>query len=122
MVKAIYGFARAHKRAIMMALLVAGVAALSFAQAKGKVDTGKMDDTVYKIVDFFNGGWVKGVCCIALIAECLGLLVMGGQNPQIFKKFLPFIVGTVLFMCAGKIVTIIWGSQDTAFSDELNNN
>lgn len=82
--------------------------------------TNEMDNTVFNIVNFFNGGWVKGVCCVALIGECLGLLAMGGQNPQIFKKFLPFIVGTVLFMCAGKIVSVIWNSNQMDFANDLS--
>lgn len=80
----------------------------------------KMNETVNNIVDFFSSGWVKGICCICLIGECLGLLFAGGQNPQIFKKFLPFIIGTVLFMCAGKIVTLVFSGFDgTTFSTDL---
>jgi len=113
---------RKHKKVsvlILMVLLVVGSVAAD-------VDTKSMDDTVNNIVDFFNGAWVKGICCVALIGECLGLIFAGGQNPQIFKKFLPLIAGTVLFMCAGKIVTIIFGTNKSNFSTDLtgmhNNN
>ena len=103
----------------LMVLLVGSVYA-------NNVDTSTMDGTVNNIVDFFNGAWVKGICCVALIGECLGLIFAGGQNPQIFKKFLPLIAGTVLFMCAGKIVTIIFGTNKSNFSTDLtgmhNNN
>ncbi len=78
----------------------------------------EMTAQVNKIVNFFSSGWVKGICCILLIGECLGLLFAGGQNPQIFKKFLPFIIGTVLFMCAGKIINVIWG-EGTDFGKDL---
>lgn len=78
-----------------------------------------MAETVGKVADFFGSGWVKGICCICLIGECLGLLFAGGQNPQIFKKFLPFIIGTVLFMCAGKIVNLIFGDSTISFSTSL---
>ena len=75
--------------------------------------------TAFNHVNFFGNGWVKGIACIMLIGECLGLLVAGGQNPQIFKKFLPFIIGTVLFMCAGKIVTLVFGNSTIDFSSDL---
>lgn len=107
-------FISRHKKLFLMFLFGFVMAAFTFA-----ADTKAMDDRIYKIVSFFNGGWVKGICCILLIGECLGLLFAGGQNPQIFKKFLPFIVGTVLFMCAGKIVNIIWGSDTTNFETDL---
>jgi len=114
---------RKHKKlsvSILMVLLVGSVFAAN------NVDTSTMDSTVNNIVDFFNGAWVKGICCVALIGECLGLIFAGGQNPQIFKKFLPLIAGTVLFMCAGKIVTIIFGTNKSNFSTDLtgmhNNN
>lgn len=55
--------------------------------------------------------WIKGFAALAFIAECIGLIFAGGQNPQMFKKFLPLLVGTVLFMCAGKIVDLVFGSS-----------
>lgn len=105
-----------HKKLFFFFVLSTVAVAATFAK---DVNTDAMDTRVNTIVDFFNGKWVKGICCILLIGECLGLLFAGGQNPQIFKKFLPFIVGTVLFMCAGKIVSIIWGTSDTKFSADL---
>lgn len=107
-----------NKKFILFLGLVALCASSIFAQDAG-VNTSDMDARMYKVVNFFNGGWVKALCCIMLIGECLGLLFAGGQNPQIFKKFLPFIIGTVLFMCAGKIVTIIWGTRDKTFEEDL---
>lgn len=106
-----------NKKFILFLGLVALCASSIFAQST--TVTSDMDARMYKVVNFFNGGWVKALCCIMLIGECLGLLFAGGQNPQIFKKFLPFIIGTVLFMCAGKIVTIIWGTQDKTFEQDL---
>ena len=108
-------FISRHKKLFLMFLFGFVMAAFTFAEVK----TDTMDDRIYNIVSYFNGGWVKGICCILLIGECLGLLFAGGQNPQIFKKFLPFIVGTVLFMCAGKIVNIIWGKDSSNFEKDL---
>lgn len=111
--KKLFGWCGKHKTVILAALLAAVSLSGAFAAgtSSGSGVTGEMNDRVFSIVGFFNNGWVKGVCALALIAECLGLLFAGGQNPQIFKKFLPVIAGTVLFMCAGKITTIIWGAN-----------
>lgn len=117
--KKLFGWCGKHKTVILAALLAAVSLSGAFAAGTSSGVAGEMDERVYNIVDFFNNGWVKGVCALALIAECLGLLFAGGQNPQIFKKFLPVIAGTVLFMCAGKITTIIWGTKDSDFSEDL---
>ena len=78
-----------------------------FADAKTEVTT-----IVNNLVGFFSSSWVKGIACIALIAEAIALIFAGGQNPQIFKKFLPLIAGTIIFMCAGKIVTLVFDDVD----------
>lgn len=111
----IFGFLSKHKKITTAAIMVFAACSFTFADAASEVNT-----TVGNIVNFFSNNWVKGIACIAFIAECLGLLFAGGQNPQIFKKFLPLIAGTVLFMCAGKIVTLVFGTSDLKFSDDLN--
>lgn len=73
----------------------------------------EMNNIVGNLVSFFESGWVKGIACIALIAEAIGLIFAGGQNPQIFKKFLPLIAGTVIFMCAGKIISLVFGANNS---------
>lgn len=109
-------FIARHKKLFFVCLLLVVACSFTFAGASASA----MEESVNNIVDFFSSGWVKGICCIMLIGECLGLLFAGGQNPQIFKKFLPFIIGTVLFMCAGKIVTLVFkGFSDTTFSTDL---
>lgn len=75
---------------------------------------GEVAEIVTNLVGFFSSNWVKGIACIALIAEAIALIFAGGQNPQIFKKFLPLIAGTIIFMCAGKIVTLVFDDVDFA--------
>ena len=105
-----------HKKAFLMAFFAVVMCSFTFAGAVEDMST-----SVNRIVDFFSSGWVKGIACIMLIGECLGLLFAGGQNPQIFKKFLPFIIGTILFMCAGKIITLVFGDfGDSQFSEDLS--
>lgn len=109
-------FLSKHKKVVLIAFFT--IVACSFTFAGNETATA-METTIGNIVNFFSSGWVKGIACIALIGECLGLLFAGGQNPQVFKKFLPLIIGTVLFMCAGKIITLIFGSSTINFSDDL---
>lgn len=112
-----FSFIGKHKKAFLVAFIA--LVSCSFTFATGSASD-EMSSTVGNIVNFFSSGWVKGIACIALIGECLGLLFAGGQNPQVFKKFLPLIIGTVLFMCAGKIVTLIFGSSTVDFNSDLN--
>ena len=112
----ILGFLGKRKKFTLIALFAFVLCSFSFADAASE-----MSGSINNIVNFFSAGWVKGIACIMLIGECLGLLFAGGQNPQIFKKFLPFIIGTVLFMCAGKIITLVFGNFGSSqFSDDLN--
>ena len=110
-----------HKKLVLTALFAAVMCSFTFAQNTAATDAASsMTTSVNNIVDFFSKGWVKGIACIMLIGECLGLLFAGGQNPQIFKKFLPFIIGTVLFMCAGKIITMVFKDfGSSTFSNDL---
>ena len=108
-----------HKKMVLTALFAVVMCSFSFA-ADSSNAASEMNSSINNIVDFFSSGWVKGIACIMLIGECLGLLFAGGQNPQIFKKFLPFIIGTVLFMCAGKIITLVFKNfGSTTFSEDL---
>ena len=98
-----------NKRAFMVLVLFVAATTSIFAQDA----TAEMNTIVGNLVSFFENGWVKGIACIALIAEAIGLIFAGGPNPQIFKKFLPLIAGTVIFMCAGKIITLVFGANST---------
>jgi type IV secretory pathway VirB2 component (pilin) len=62
-----------------------------------------VEERVSIILEFLSSPWVRGVCVIALIAECIGMITAGRQEPGMFKKFIPWIVGTVLFMSASAI-------------------
>jgi len=109
-------FISSHKKIFLMAFFAVVMCSFTFAGSASE----EMSKSINNIVDFFSSGWVKGIACIMLIGECLGLLFAGGQNPQIFKKFLPFIIGTALFMCAGKIITLVFGGfSETTFSQDL---
>lgn len=100
------------KLCMFLVLFVAVTSSMFAADAANEVN-----DIVGNLVNFFSNGWVKGIACIALIAEAIGLIFAGGQNPQVFKKFLPLIAGTIIFMCAGKIITLVFGSDPDFKSD-----
>ena len=107
-----------NKKIFFVMLLLVFCLSFTFADAASDINT-----TVYSIANFFGKGWVKGLACIALIAEAIGLIVGGGQNPQVFKKFLPLIAGTIIFMCAGKIINLVMGPSNTTtdYSTDLQN-
>lgn len=58
---------------------------------------------IQSIFDFFYSTWTKGLCCIFLIASAIGLWFGRSQNGGIFKVFVPMMIGTLLFMCAGAL-------------------
>ena len=66
-------------------------------------DTFGLNTKVQILVDLISSPWVKGIACIALIVECIGLITAGRQEPGMFKKFIPWIAGTIIFMAAGTI-------------------
>ena len=100
-----------NKKLCMFLVLFVAATASIFAQ---NTATAEMNNVVGNLVSFFENGWVKGIACI-------GLIFAGGQNPQIFKKFLPLIAGTVIFMCAGKIITLVFGANESQnFKQDLN--
>lgn len=104
-----------NKKLCMFLVLFVAATASMFAD---DAVANEVNDIVGNLVNFFSNGWVRGLACIALIAEAIGLIFAGGQNPQVFKKFLPLIAGTIIFMCAGKIITLVFGS-DPDFAADL---
>lgn len=63
-----------------------------------------MGITLNDLYAFFYSPWTKRLCCIFLIGECMGLWFFGEKYGNgIFKKFIPLIMGTVLFFGAATI-------------------
>jgi type IV secretory pathway VirB2 component (pilin) len=91
-----------------------------FAQAGGSSSTATaVEERVKKILEFLSSPWVKGICVIALIVECIGMITAGRQEPGMFKKFIPWIAGTVLFMSAGSITSMFVELDETKFDEVL---
>lgn len=79
-------------------------------------DTFGLDSKVKILVDLISSPWVKGIACIALIVECIGLITAGRQEPGMFKKFIPWIAGTIIFMAAGTITNKFLNVDNTTFN------
>jgi type IV secretory pathway VirB2 component (pilin) len=119
--KGAYGLAcrlAADKRLIVCCVLGFSLVQGVFAQTGGS--SFGVEERVKIIIDFLSSPWVKGICVIALIVECIGMITAGRQEPGMFKKFIPWIAGTVLFMSAGSITTMFIKPSDANLSDVLN--
>lgn len=64
-----------------------------------------LDNWGNKILGVFSSGWVKALACVALVVEAIGMIVSGqqGGGGAIIKKFGPWIIGTVILLCASGI-------------------
>jgi type IV secretory pathway VirB2 component (pilin) len=78
-----------------------------------------LNDKIGMVLQMLSSPWVKGIACIALIAECIGLITAGRQEPGMFKKFIPWIAGTILFMAAGTITSKFISIEEDTFNSAL---
>jgi len=107
---------RIGKRAFLVLLLLFVVAAFSFAAE----DPFGLDKKVSILVELVSSPWVKGIAFIALVVECIAMITAGRQEPGMFKKFVPWIIGTIVFMAAGTITKTFLSDMDaSATSKEL---
>lgn len=83
-------------------------------------DTFGLNSKVKILVDLISSPWVKGIACIALIVECIGLITAGRQEPGMFKKFIPWIAGTIIFMAAGTITNKFLNVDNTTFNKVMD--
>jgi type IV secretory pathway VirB2 component (pilin) len=103
------------KRVVLVVILFA----LCTFQAAAQDNSFGLDDKVGMVLQMLSSPWVKGIACIALIAECIGLITAGRQEPGMFKKFIPWIAGTILFMAAGTITSKFVNIETTTFNEAL---
>lgn len=105
---------RIGKRIIILAILF-----VVFTFTVSAEDTFGLDEKVGMVLQMLSSPWVKGIACIALIAECIGLITAGRQEPGMFKKFIPWIAGTILFMAAGTITSKFITIEDNTFNSAI---
>ena len=92
----------------------------SFAAAQS--DEFGVSTNIAMILEFLASPWVTGLACIALIIEAILLLTAGRSEPGMFKKFVPWIAGTIIFLSAGTITSKFIGeslSDTSRFTSEL---
>lgn len=91
-----------NKAFVMLCLISAVFVVPTFA---GDDTIGKLDEWSAKVLDIFASKWLKAVCLIALVLEALGVVVGGqqGGGGQLIKKFAPWMIGTVIMLCASSI-------------------
>jgi type IV secretory pathway VirB2 component (pilin) len=96
------------KRAVLVVILLA----LCTFQAAAQDNSFGLDDKVGMSFQMLSSPWGKGIACT-------GLITTGRQEPGMFKKFIPWIPGTILFMAAGTITSRFVNIETTAFNEAL---
>lgn len=109
-----------NKRFVMILVIAFVFTSAVFAQDSGSNDTFGLNSKVKILVDLISSPWVKGIACIALIVECIGLITAGRQEPGMFKKFIPWIAGTIIFMAAGTITNKFLNVNNSTFNSVMS--
>lgn len=101
LLKSLKGFVLS-KPFVMFALLSCVMISSTFA-ASDSIEV--LDSWSDKILDLLSSSWVKVLCLVALIIEAIGVVVSGqqGGGGQIIKRFAPWIIGTLILLCASGI-------------------
>ena len=91
------------KSFLMFALLSCVMISSIVAQTTDTISA--LDDWGENILSIFSSTWVKALACVALIIEAIGMIVAGqqGGGGAIIKKFAPWIIGTIILLCASGI-------------------
>lgn len=113
---------RDNKKLVSFLIMVLVCSAAIFAQSSdtSSSDTFGLNSKVKILVELLSSPWVKGIACIALIVECIGLITAGRQEPGMFKKFIPWIAGTIIFMAAGTITKKFLDVNSSTFSSVMS--
>ncbi len=100
------------KSFIMFAIVSCVAISSTFAQSSDTITT--LDSWGNKILSIFSSGWVKALACVALIVEAIGMIVSGqqGGGGAIIKKFAPWIIGTIILLCASGITSYFMGDLE----------
>lgn len=84
-----------HKNLLLLMVLSLFCCSGLFAE-----DTFGVATMMQTIVDFLTNKWVIGVFFIAFCVECILLMTAGRADGQAWKKFVPILAGTILFLAA----------------------
>lgn len=104
-----------NKKFVMMMFFAVVCISATFAET----DTFGLNSKVKILIDLISSPWVKGIAFIALVIECIGLITAGRQEPGMFKKFIPWIAGTIIFMAAGTITNKFLNLDNSTFNSVM---
>ena len=101
----------AHKVLFMLVFAAVFMCSGLFAQASGGEDFG-VASAMQTVIDFLTNKWVIGIFFVAFCVECILLMTAGRADGQAWKKFVPILAGTILFL-AGPSITKKFMKVDT---------
>lgn len=103
----------AHKVLFMLVFAAVFMCSGLFAQSSGSggEDFG-VASAMQTVIDFLTNKWVIGIFFVAFCVECILLMTAGRADGQAWKKFVPILAGTILFL-AGPSITKKFMKVDT---------
>jgi len=102
-----------QKKKIVLILCMIFLLCVSvFAQDK----IGKLDTWAQRIVNLLTATWLKAICIIALVGICVGMIVAGRNEPGLIKKFIPWLIGTIVLLSAADIVKYFFTDAEFTIS------
>lgn len=110
---------KVSKKTILMVLVGLIAMTATFADSNSS-DAFGLNTNVSMILELFSSPWVKGIACLALIIEAIGLITAGRSEPGMWKKFVPWIAGTIVFMAAATITGKFLNVSSNTFTNQLN--
>jgi type IV secretory pathway VirB2 component (pilin) len=108
--------------ALLLLLLVCGGFAAAQSTSTSNDNDFGLNSKVGILIDFLTSPWIKGIACIFLIVSCITLITQGRQEPELFKRFLPWIIGAILYMAAGTITSTFITTDSSAIKTDLGLN
>lgn len=101
----------AHKVLFMLVFAAVFMCSGLFAVDSGEEDFG-VASAMQTVIDFLTNKWVIGIFFVAFCVECILLMTAGRADGQAWKKFVPILAGTILFL-AGPSITKKFMKVDT---------
>lgn len=94
----------AHKVLFMLVFAAVFMCSGLFAENTTTTEDFGVASAMQTVIDFLTNKWVIGIFFVAFCVECILLMTAGRADGQAWKKFVPILAGTVLFL-AGPTIT-----------------
>lgn len=102
----------AHKVLFMLVFAAVFMCSGLFAAETGTGEDFGVASAMQTVIDFLTNKWVIGIFFVAFCVECILLMTAGRADGQAWKKFVPILAGTILFL-AGPSITKKFMKVDT---------